>query len=97
MPETPVQPEKTPVEAKPAPQDQIIETKHTILLDGQQIAYTVMTGTIVLKVESEKKEAGESEGEKPKAAFFFTAYTRDDVTDKSSRPLTFSFNGGPGS
>jgi len=97
MPETPAQPEKSPSETKPAPQDQVVATKHTILLDGQQVPYTVMAGTIVLKEESEKKEAGESEGEKPKATFFFTAYTRDDVADKATRPLTFSFNGGPGS
>ena len=39
----------------------------------------------------------ESEGEKPKASVFFIAYTRDDDADKTKRPLTFSFNGGPGS
>ena len=97
MPETPAQPEKTPSETKPAPQDQVVETKHTVQINGQQISYTVTTGALVLKEESEKKEAGESEGEKPKASFFFTAYTRDDVADKATRPLTFSFNGGPGS
>jgi len=97
MPEPAEKPEKSPADAKPAPQDQIVETKHTILLNGEQIPYTVMAGTIVLKEESEKKEAGEAEGEKPKATFFFVSYTRDDVTDKSSRPITFSFNGGPGS
>jgi len=91
--------EKSPAEAKPAPQDRIVETKHSILLGGQQIAYTVTTGTIVLKEESEKKgeSAGEAEGEKPKASVFFIAYTRDDVADKTARPVTFSFNGGPGS
>jgi carboxypeptidase C (cathepsin A) len=34
---------------------------------------------------------------KPKAKVFFTAYTLDDVADPASRPLTFAFNGGPGS
>ena len=34
---------------------------------------------------------------KPKASIFFIAYIRDDVDDPSKRPLTFSFNGGPGS
>ena len=37
------------------------------------------------------------EGEKPKASIFFVAYTLDDVEDASKRPITFSFNGGPGS
>jgi carboxypeptidase C (cathepsin A) len=34
---------------------------------------------------------------KPKAKIFFVAYTLDDVTDPAKRPLTFLFNGGPGS
>ncbi len=99
MPETSSQPEKTTPESKLVPQDQIVESKHTIQLGGQAVAYTVTAGTIVLKEEAEKKGegAGEAEGEKPKATFFFTAYTRDGISDKSSRPLTFSFNGGPGS
>ena len=28
---------------------------------------------------------------------FFIAYARDDVKDKGKRPISFSFNGGPGS
>jgi len=86
-------------DSKPAPNDQIVETKHSIMMNGQLIHYTVTTGTIVLKEETEKQgeKAGESEGEKPKATMFFVAYTRDDVEDKAAWPITFSFNGGPGS
>lgn len=85
--------------AKPVPQDQIVQTQQRVVIDGQEIAYTVTTGTIILKEESEKTgdKAGESEGEKPKASVFFVAYTRDNVDDPARRPLTFSFNGGPGS
>ncbi len=99
MPEPSNQPEKSTAEARPIPQDQVVESKHSIVLGGQEIIYTVTTGTIVLKEESQKSGelAGESEGEKPKATVFFIAYTRDDVPDKFTRPLTFSFNGGPGS
>ena len=81
------------------PKDLIVESKHTILLGGQPLSYTVTCGTIVLKEETEKtgEKAGEAEGEKPKATIFFTAYTQDGVADKAARPLTFSFNGGPGS
>jgi carboxypeptidase C (cathepsin A) len=81
------------------PQDHLVETKHTLLVGGQEIRYTVTCGTIVLKEEAEKKgeKEGESEGEKPRATIFFVAYTRDDVLDRYKRPLTFSFNGGPGS
>jgi carboxypeptidase C (cathepsin A) len=85
--------------AKPTPQDNLVTTHHTLTIDGEAIAYTVTAGTIVLKEEAEKKgeEEGASEGEKPKASIFFIAYTKDDVPDPASRPLTFSFNGGPGS
>lgn len=82
-----------------AVQDRIVETRHSIVLNGRELRYTVSTGTLVLKAESEKKSelGATAEGEKPKAAVFFTAYTLDDVADKSQRPVTFSFNGGPGS
>src|SRR5512141_2528573 len=82
----------------PSPKDELVETKHVLTIDGKEIRYTVTCGTMVLKEEAEKKgdKEGESEGEKPRASIFFVAYTRDDVEDRSSRPLTFSFNGGPG-
>ncbi len=91
--------EKTAEPEKPKPQDQISVTQHSLTLNGQTLRYTVTTGTIVLKEEAEKKgdKAGEAEGEKPKATIFFIAYTRDDVEDRAARPVTFSFNGGPGS
>src|SRR3970040_1306747 len=99
MPDTPESKPNGQSERKPTPNDQITETKHTLTMGWQTISYTVTAGTIVLKEEAEKKgeKAGEAEGEKPKAAIFFIAYTRDDAPDKSQRPLTFSFNGGPGS
>ena len=99
--------EETKTEAKkdekapelPPAKDEIVVTRHTLTLHGQVIPYTVTCGTMVLKEEMEKKgeHEGEAEGEKPKAAVFFVAYTRDDVEDRTQRPLTFSFNGGPGS
>ncbi len=88
--------EKKPEEKKPEPKDNLVETKHKVVIGGQEVAYTVIAGTMVLKEETPDREK-ESEGEKPKASFFFVAYTKDDVEDKSKRPLTFSFNGGPGS
>lgn len=65
------------------------ETRHTLVLNGEKIDYTVTTGTIVLKDEDVE------EGEKQKASIFYIAYTKDG--DSQQRPLTFSFNGGPGS
>jgi carboxypeptidase C (cathepsin A) len=92
-PETPTEP------PKPTPKDNLVVTQHSVNISGQDIRYTVTTGTIVLKEETKKQgdKEGEFEGEKPKAEVFFIAYTRDDVSDKPKRPVTFSFNGGPGS
>lgn len=86
---------KKEAEIKPEPKDNLVESQHTIVINGREINYTVTTGTIVMKEETEKD--GKAEGEKAKAEFFFIAYTKNDVKDVTQRPLTFSFNGGPGS
>jgi carboxypeptidase C (cathepsin A) len=80
---------------KPVPADQISVTRHQTKINGASIAYTVTCGTIVLKEDNEKD--GNLEADKPRASIFFMAYTKDKVKDASRRPLTFSFNGGPGS
>ena len=83
---------------KPAavvPTDRIVTSKHKIRINGENIAYTVSCGTVVLKEDNEKD--GSREADKPRATMFFIAYTRDGVKDPVKRPLTFSFNGGPGS
>ncbi|HEY0789581.1 MAG TPA: hypothetical protein VGD78_00835 [Chthoniobacterales bacterium] len=50
---------------------------------------------------SEPKEKGQAEVDpakgKPKAQVFFVAYLADDGSDPATRPVTFAFNGGPGS
>ena len=81
---------------KPTPKDNLVESHHTLTIGGKEIKYTVITGTMVLKEETADREK-ESEGEKPRAEIFFIAYTKNGVKDKSRRPVTFSFNGGPGS
>ena len=75
----------------PTPEDNLSVTHHSVTINGEEIRYTATTGTLVLKEEID------NEGEKAKAAVFFIAYTRDDIDDMSKRPITFSFNGGPGS
>ena len=75
----------------PPPEDKLSVTHHSVTINNEEIRYTATTGTLVLKEENEK------EGEKAKASVFFVAYTRDDVADSGSRPITFAFNGGPGS
>ena len=77
------------------PQDQLSITQHSVTIGQQEIHYTVTAGTIVLKEEQEKDR--KSDGEKAKASVFFVAYTLDNTGDTAKRPITFSFNGGPGS
>ena len=79
----------------PTPEDNIVVTHHTVTINGKPLNYKATTGTIVLKEESEKDD--KVEGEKAKASIFFVAYTKSDVVDTGHRPLTFAFNGGPGS
>jgi carboxypeptidase C (cathepsin A) len=81
----------------PQPSDRLVQTHHTITLADATIAYTATAGTIVLHEEAEKAGEGTAEGEQPRATIFFVAYTRDDVADRTRRPITFAFNGGPGS
>ena len=76
--------------------DHLVISKHKINLAGKEIEYTVTTGTIILREETSDREK-EFEGEKPSAEFFFVAYSKDGENDPAKRPLTFSFNGGPGS
>jgi carboxypeptidase C (cathepsin A) len=83
-------------EEKPTPKDNLVQSKHSIKIGGKVIKYTVTTGTMVMKEEVKDKDK-DSEVEKARAQIFFIAYTKDGVTDKSKRPITFSFNGGPGS
>lgn len=62
-------------------------TQHKAVIDGQEIAYTATARQMLL----------EEDGVKDKAHMFFIAYTKDGVENVSERPITFCFNGGPGS
>ncbi len=62
-------------------------TEHSITINGRAIPYTATAGTLVLRREDER----------PLASIFYVAYTRKDAGDRSKWPLTFCFNGGPGS
>ncbi|MBB4688322.1 S10 family peptidase [Amycolatopsis jiangsuensis] len=78
----------------PEPVDDLVTTQHTLTVKRRKLAYTAQTGRIVLRQEAKKD--GKSEGHKVKAEVFLTAYTLDDA-DPGTRPVTFAFNGGPGS
>jgi carboxypeptidase C (cathepsin A) len=75
----------------PAVEDNIVTTKHTLRLKGKSLKYTVNVGTMVLKEEVDKR------GHTAKAEMFFIAFTKDGGRTNTKRPVTFSFNGGPGS
>ena len=66
------------------PKDAI--THHSIALPGGRLTYTARAGTIVIR----------NADEKPQATMFYTAYTLDGANPKT-RPVTFFYNGGPGS
>jgi carboxypeptidase C (cathepsin A) len=87
--------EDKPAEKKPDPIDQITVTRHRLKLGRRELAYTATCGTMVMREEAEKE--GRSEGDKARSKVFFVAYTLDDVADRAKRPVTYSFNGGPGS
>lgn len=75
-------------EASPADmQDRLVESRHGIALDGGRITYKAVAGTTVLR---------DKQG-KPRAEVFSVAYLREGVSDPARRPVTFVFNGGPGS
>ncbi|KKC26281.1 S10 family peptidase [Sphingomonas sp. SRS2] len=61
-------------------------TKHKGSFGGQSIAYTATTGETYLTDKDDK----------PVAAIFATSYVKDGG-DPKTRPITFLFNGGPGS
>jgi carboxypeptidase C (cathepsin A) len=63
-----------------------IVTHHQMTLNGQLLKYTATTGRLPIKRGDGKIEA----------EMFFVAYTLDGQ-DAVKRPLTFAFNGGPGS
>ena len=63
-----------------------VVTHHTMTVNGKALAYTATAGRLPLKRADGKIEA----------EMFFVAYTLDGQ-DAAKRPLTFAFNGGPGS
>jgi carboxypeptidase C (cathepsin A) len=67
--------------------DTPVVTHHELRAAGKTLRYTATTGYLPIR-----NAQGEVE-----ARIFFIAYTLDGATDPSRRPLTISFNGGPGS
>ena len=73
--------------AAPAPKEESSITEHTLKMGGQTIPYKATAGTILLKNEKDE----------PTALLYYTSYVRTDTKEISQRPLSFLYNGGPGS
>ncbi len=73
-----------PTEISPA---QSFSSSHSGKFGGQTVKYTATAGETYLKDEDGK----------PKASIFSIAYIKDDISDPATRPVTFLWNGGPGS
>jgi carboxypeptidase C (cathepsin A) len=78
---------KTEKDKKPVPEPTAFVSNHSGRFNGEQVEYTVTAGETYLQ---------DKKGE-PKAAIFAFAYTKDDVGEDEVRPVTFVWNGGPGS
>jgi carboxypeptidase C (cathepsin A) len=70
----------------PIPPETTSVTKHDTTIGGKLIHYTATAGNVLIRDE---KDAANG-------SIFYTAYTQDGVEAKS-RPVTFFYNGGPGS
>ena len=67
------------------PVDEAAAVSHgAVTVRGQRIAYTATAGTLTIR----------NDDAKPIASMFYTAYTKDGA---GNRPVTFFYNGGPGS
>lgn len=75
--------DRTSEEQLPEP----IVRRHRVSAGGRILSYTTTAGMLPVRDDKGVVEAN----------LFFTAYTLDDVPDDRRRPLTFTFNGGPGS
>jgi len=71
----------------PVPASKDVIKHDSIVIGGAQIRYTATAGTIVLKDERAR----------PTCSMFYTAFTEDGNVDLNRRPVTFFYNGGPGS
>ena len=70
----------------PIPPETTAVTKHDWSANGKTVHYTATAGNLLIRDEKDKANG----------SIFYTAYTEDGA-DPSTRPITFFYNGGPGS
>jgi carboxypeptidase C (cathepsin A) len=69
------------------PEEKSVVTHHSARIGGQAINYTATAATYNIKADDGTV----------KATMFSVAYTKDGVPDPTKRPVSFVYNGGPGS
>ena len=83
------------------------ETRSTgsVIIGGQALNYDAIAGTLVVHakdwedtdaVEADADKSEDKDGPKPEASMYYTAYFKQGAP-AAGRPITFLFNGGPGS
>lgn len=70
----------------PIPPERASVTHHQMTLNGKTLNYTATAGTLLIRDENDK----------PYGSMFYVAYTLDG-SEAKSRPVSFLYNGGPGS
>ena len=81
-----VPPSRAAAQASAASEDKPSRTPHALRVDGRDIKYTATAGTLPIR----------SDEGKVSARMFYVAYTKDGE-DAKTRPISFLYNGGPGS
>ena len=74
-----------PAEASAAQAEEPVVLQHSAVVQGKTLDYTTTTGLMTVETAGGACE------------IFFMAYTLDGTEDLSKRPVTFAYNGGPGS
>jgi carboxypeptidase C (cathepsin A) len=77
---------KSDAKTIPIPKELKSVTHHSVSVDGKSMSYDATAGTLLIKDDKDGKDEAV-------ASMFYVAYTSGD----SKRPVTFIFNGGPGS
>jgi len=78
---------QAPATPSAVPAEEWSTTSHTMKLGNQSIPYNAVAGTTAIKSATDETIG----------MMYSVSYVRSDVQDKSTRPVTFLFNGGPGS
>ena len=73
-------------DAPAIPAEKSVPTHHELAIGGKTLKYTATAGTLLIRDEEDK----------PYGSIFYVAYTLDGA-EPGSRPVSFLYNGGPGS